>query len=292
MRAREKIYLSFIATFLVLYAFILIPNVSAPPPPPMPDQFIAEIYPNSTTPLQLSYTNTIVNFDATDLSNKIDIHFDANYTISNQENKTTLDLILPFSLAINITEVIIEVFANNSPITYDLISFTNKDEIVTPINIQLEWFRDVYPIILIKSNVTLPKNSTTVLRYLLSGSNDNPFDLKDLVYHVYHVGTSEEWMGNTTGRVELRVYGTKYHFSMSSIRSAPSQVIDFTGGKSYICDWNNTLTPIMDVGVQFYRETSFFEEWLELFAFVFPLSITNIGVIIIILIKRSERKKR
>ncbi|NVM35431.1 MAG: hypothetical protein HWN81_07535 [Candidatus Lokiarchaeota archaeon] len=292
MKARKRIYVVFIILFLALNYCISVPNVSAPPPPPSRDQFIAEIFPNCTAPLQLSYTNTMITFDATFLSNKIDILFDANYTLSNQENTTTIPLILLLSLALNISEVIIKVFANSTPISHDLISVSNRNEIITPIDIQFEWFTERYPIILIKCNVTLLKNSTSVLRYHFNGSKSNPFDFKDLFYIVYHLGTSQEWIGNTTGRVELNVYGKQHHFTTTWIRLAPCHIVDIIGGKSYICEWNNTVSPLMDVGIKFYRETSPFEEMMEIIAFGFPISITITGIIIIVLIKRSERKKR
>lgn len=78
-------------TFTIIITSILILSFSFTTPPtvgsiaPVPDQFIAEIFPNSTLSLQLTHTNTIISFNATDFPNKIGIDFDANYTIYNFE---------------------------------------------------------------------------------------------------------------------------------------------------------------------------------------------------------------
>ena len=87
MKVRKRFFLVFITLSFILNYILFIPNVSAPPPPPSPTQFIAEIFPNSTAPLKLSYTNILITFNNVDLSNKIDISFDANYTIYNQETQ-------------------------------------------------------------------------------------------------------------------------------------------------------------------------------------------------------------
>ncbi|MEE9376543.1 MAG: hypothetical protein V3V33_00725, partial [Candidatus Lokiarchaeia archaeon] len=56
-----------------------------------------------------------------------------------------------------------------------------------------------YPTTFIKSNVTLLKNSSLVIRYQISGSMSNPLDSRDLFYIAYYLGTSQKWIGNTTG---------------------------------------------------------------------------------------------
>lgn len=297
MKARKRNCLFLISVYLVLNCCISVPNVSAPPPP-RPDQFITEMFPNSTAPLQLSYTNTVLTFNTAVISNKVDISFDANYTIYNQENTTTLAVILPFSLAVNTSEVTIEVFANNTLISHDLISVPLWNENITVIDIQLtlEFMEiypvTIYPITLIKSNATLIKNSTSIIRYRLIWSESNPFERTDIFYMVYHIGTSQDWIGDTSGRVELRVYGRQPHFPLMYITAPPSQVVDIIGGKSWICEWNNTLSPLMDMGVLFYREASPFVEMMEKIAFGFPISIAITSIVIIGLIRSKDRKKR
>ncbi|MHA2197637.1 MAG: hypothetical protein ACXABO_18780, partial [Promethearchaeota archaeon] len=69
----KKIRIIFISYLFLNLTFSNI-NVSAPPAP-VPDQFIAEIFPNCTLPLQLSHTNTIITFNATNFPNKLGISF-------------------------------------------------------------------------------------------------------------------------------------------------------------------------------------------------------------------------
>ena len=198
MKVVRLISLIIMALFLIPNHPIIIPNTQASIAP-LPDQFIAEIFPNKTLPLQLSHTNTIVKFNATDFPNKLDINFDANYTIYNPENTTTIPLILPFSLAINISDFMFDVQLNESQIPYSLLSVSPWNENITEVNIRLPGFIETYPINLVRSNVTLFKNSSSVVRYQFRGSMNNPLASRDLLYIICSLGTSQEWLGNTTG---------------------------------------------------------------------------------------------
>jgi len=249
---------------------------------PLPDQFIAEIFPNCTLPLQLSHTNTVITFNATDFYNKIGIQFDANYTIYNPENTTTIPLILPFSLAINTSEFIFEVYANNTQIPHDLISENNTEPYLP------------FPKTLLRSNVTLLKNSSTTIRYHFSGSMSNPLDFRSLIYIVYSVGTSLEWIGNTTGKIELKVYGKEPGFAGIGYppNNGPPQVIDINGGKSLSYEWNNTNPFRMSVGIQYYREATLFEKIMEMLGYTLPIFIAIPIIIIAVVIIRRKRKSR
>ncbi len=287
MKAHKHVFSIIIVSFLILSFSITTPPVTVSIAP-VPDQFIAEIFTNSTLPLQLSHTNTIISFNATDFPKKIDINLDANYTIFNQENTTSIPIILPFSLAKNVTDFMFEVHVNNTQILFDLLSISPWNENITEIDVHLAWFIEKYPIILIRNNVTLLKNSTSVIRYHFSGSMSNPLDSSDLFYIVHHLGTSQEWIGNTTGRVELRVYGKQPVYGRGGYNLAPCQLVDIFGGKSYICEWTNTKSPWMDTGIRFYREVSPFEEFMKIWGFN-PLMY--IGIVIIIIIVVIRRKK-
>jgi len=291
MKACKFIFSIIITSLLILNLPTLIPNINASIAP-VPDQFIAEIFPNSTLPLQLSHTNTTISFNATDFPHKIDINFDANYTIFNPENTTTIPIILPFSLATNISDFMFKVHVNTTQIPFDLLSISPWNENITEIDVHLAWFIERYPVILIRNNVTLLKNSTSVIRYHFSGSMSNPLDSSDLFYIVHHLGTSQEWIGNSTGRVALRVYGKQPIYGRTGYNLAPCQLVDIIGGKSYICEWNNTISPWMDIDVIFYREVSPFEKIIEILMFNLLIFLPIAGVIIIAVIIRRKRKKK
>jgi len=275
---------------LILNSPTLISDINASIAP-VPNQFIAEIFPNNTLPLQLSHTNTIINFNATDFSNKIDINFDANYTIYNQNNTTTIPVILPFSLAINISNFKFEVQVNDTQIPYDLFMVTPWNENMTEIKIHLAWFIEMFPITLIRSNVTLLKNSTSVIRYHFSGSMSDPLDSNDLFYVVHHLGTSQEWIGNTTGRAELRVFGKEPVFGVSGVNLVPCQLMNIIGGKSYICEWNNTKGPWMDIGIRYYRGASLFEKIIDLIMFNLLIILPIAGIITVVVLIRRRQKQ-
>jgi len=283
MRARKYTFTIIITSFLIL-SFSFTTPPAAGSIAPVPDQFIAEIFPNSTLPLQLTHTNTIISFNATDFPNKIDINFDANYTIFNPENTTSIPIILPFSLAKNVNDFMFEVHVNNTQILFDLLSISPWNENITEIDVHLAWFVERYPIILIRNNVTLLKNSTSVIRYHFSGSMSNPLDSSNLFYIVHHLGTSQEWIGNSTGRVALRVYGKQPIYGRMGVNWAPCQLVDIIGGKSYMCEWNNTKSPWMDIGVKFYRDTSLFEEIWDLIVINLVLYFAIAFIIIFLII--------
>ena len=160
-----------VAFFLIINLFIVIPNISvAPPPPSPPDQFISEIFPNSTLPLQLSHTNTVILLNATKFPYEMGINFYANYSIYNPGNATSISVILPLSFETNITNFIFEVYENNTQIPYDLVNVSPWNENITAIEIHLAWFIELHPITLIVSNMTLSKNSTSTLVYHFRGS--------------------------------------------------------------------------------------------------------------------------
>ncbi|MEE9376472.1 MAG: hypothetical protein V3V33_00365, partial [Candidatus Lokiarchaeia archaeon] len=246
MKARKQISFLIIMIFLTLNYSICVPDVSATFPsfPSSSDQFIGEIFPNCTLPLGLSHSNTIITVNATKSLKNVGITFDANYTIYNPENTTTITVIVPFSLAVD--KLTFEVYADNTHIDYDLFNASPWNENITEINIYyLPGPFDKYPITLIKSNVTLLKNDTSVIRYHFSGLMSNPLDSRDVFFIAYFLGSSLEWIGNTTGKIELIAYGKQPVFTYSVVDNIPPQLIVIDGGQSFICEWNDIEIQIL-----------------------------------------------
>jgi hypothetical protein len=264
-----------------------------------PDQFIAEIFPNCTLPLQLSHTSTLIIINATEFPNKFSIQFDANYTIRNTENTTTIPLVVLFSLAIDIADLAFEVHANNNQIPYDLFSTTTWDENITAIDIywlpswiDLPAFYD-NPITFIKTNVTLYRNSTSVIRYQIRCPMNNFFDSKESVYFSYYLGTSKEWIGNTTGIFEYLVYGKEpaYHQrGGSSFNGWDVTYTNIVDEVSLLFEWNNAWLPDGDIGFTFNREVSILERIMQFMPY-FLFSIAILIVIIIVVLLRKKQKK-
>jgi hypothetical protein len=291
MRARKQILSIITMFFLLLNLFSTIPKAVVSIVP-IPNQFIAEIFPNCTLPLQLSHTNTVITFNATDFYNKIGIQFDANYTIYNPENTTIIPVILPFSLASNLTIFMVDVYKNNTKIPHDLFNIYPWNDNITEISVNLPRV-DINPITLIRANITILKNSTSIIRYQFSGSISNPLDSRQIFYFVYSLGTSQDWIGNTTGRIELRVYGKEPGFLTSG--GPPytlfPQYIDINGGKSFSYEWDNIEFFSMSVGVVYYREVSPFDIFIEFLMHPLSICIVITISIIIVMITRKKRKK-
>ena len=244
--------------------------------------------------MQLIYTNTIITFDATDFSHKIDINFDANYTIHNPENATIIPVIVPFSLAVNISQLTIEVHANETQIPYDLFVASPWNESMTEIDVSLFIrFMDMYPIIFIRSNVSLLKNSSSVLRYQINGSISNPLDFRDLSYFIYHLGTSQEWIGNTTGKVELKTYGKQPVFgirgSLCSLEFERCDLIDINGGSSFRYEWNNRPILEGDIEINYYAPAE--DRFIIIIIVNISIYIAIAVIIILVLVIRKNRKK-
>ncbi|MFW9875801.1 MAG: hypothetical protein ACFFG0_22075 [Candidatus Thorarchaeota archaeon] len=293
----RKIFVSFIiAACLILNLSIYIPNISAPPPPTPPDQFIGEIFPNCTLPLHLLYSSTIIIFNATNFPNNIDIQFDANYTIYNSDNTTTIPINIPLSLETDITQFSVEVYLNETQIPYDFFSTSNWNENITVSDVQLRIIGK-YPITLIRSNVTILKNSSSVIRYHLSGTMNDIFESSDTFKIVYSVGTLKEWIGNTTGRAKLRAYGTQPLFSIIESYlegyfiqyNISYSIIDINGMRMFLCEWNNIKNPFLDIIVSYYGE----EIPYIIFLIVSngSIYIAIVVIIILVIIIRKNRKK-
>lgn len=272
------------------------PNVVAPPAP-KPDQFIGEIFPNSTIPLQLIHTDTLIIFNASDFSHFLGIHYDANYTIYNPGNASTLTVIVPFSLALSINDLVFEVHVDDTQIPYDLYDATPWNENKTEIDVSFlpRWI-DIYPVTLIRSKITFLQNSTSVIRYSFIGSMNIPSKPEDLFYITYHIGSSQEWEGTTSGKVELRAYGKQPVFSTSSSSTGGdftnnSSLIDINGGRSFSHEWDDIHTPLGNIGVVYYRSTPKIEIIWNFIVFQL-LPFIGIAIIVIIVIVTKKRNKR
>ncbi|MFX1379154.1 MAG: hypothetical protein ACFFA4_08655 [Promethearchaeota archaeon] len=288
MKVSGKKVLNIFILIIIINNIFTIPKVFAPPPPSPPDQFISEIFPNSTLPLKLINSDITITFNATDLPNKINIQFEANYTINYAENSTDVSFILPLSLDINMSQSIIEVYVNNTQIPHSLFRISNWNETLTAIDTNPPWFTERYPINFIKTNVTLIKNSTSMIGYYIHTKVFNPLDSIDPFYMIYHIGTSQEWIGNTSGRVELRAYGKQPVFSIGGSAFSPEyELVDINGGTVFICLWNNSQVPDGFIGVTYYGPSD------DGFLIIIIINISaSIGIAIIIILVILIRKNR
>lgn len=290
MKVSLKKFLRIFILIIILNNILTIPKVFAPPPPAPPDQFISEIFPNSTLPLKLLNSDTIITFNATDFPNKINIQFEANYTINNTGNSTNFSFILPFSLDINISQSIIEVYVNNTQIPHSLFTISTWNENLTAVDTSTLRFIERYPINFIKSNVTLIKNSSSVIGYYIKGMVFNPLDPIDPFYMIYHIGTSQEWIGNTSGRVEFRAYGKQPIFSIGGSAFSPEyEHMALNGGTVFICIWNNSQIPDGDIGVKYYGPNDDGILIIIIVNISVYIGITII-IILLIIIRKNRRK--
>jgi len=123
-----------------------------------------------------------------------------------------------------------------------------------------------------------------------------PSEPEDLFYITYHVGSSQEWEENTSGKMEFRAYGKQPGFSTSSY----SEGGDFTNnqslteinrGKSFSTEWYDIETPWGNIGVIYYKSTPQIDLLRDFIVYQL-LPWIGIVIIVIIVIVRKKRNKR
>ena len=289
MRKRQQILSILIALFLLTNGIVLPINITAPPAP-IPDQFIADIFPSTNTTVRLININTMITIDATDFYNKIVINFNGNYTLFNPENTTNLTLILPFSLCLDVQNSTFEASVNDTLIPFEVISNTEENLTSTGINLDfLKYFVVHCPITLITSNLTLLENKTYVINYQFSGSIPKPLGFRNLFYMAYYLETARVWKGNLTQRVEFKLFGKLPIYGAVGEYDGDWQISDIQGGQSVLIEWTKGKVEMIYVGIRYYGSTS--EDIFGIVTMVVLNSLAYIVIIsgVVIWLKRRKR---
>lgn len=289
MRKRQQILSILIALFLLTNGIVLPLHITAPPPS-LPDQFIADIFPSTNTTVRLININTMITIDATDFYNKIVINFNGNYTLFNPENTTNLTLILPFSLCLDVQNSTFEASVNDTLIPFEVIS--NTEENLTSTGVSLDFLSNFvvhFPITLITSNLTLLENNTYVINYQFSGSIPKPLGLRNLFHMAYYLETARVWKGNLTQRVEIKVFGKLPIYGTAGGYDGVGQVSDIQGGQSVLFEWNKGKVDTIYIGIMYYGSTS--EDVFGIVTMVVLNGLAYIAIIsgVVIWIKRRKR---
>lgn len=287
MRKRQQILSVLVALFLLMNGIVLPLNIRAPPPG-LPDQFIADIFPSTNTTVRLININTMITINATDFYNEIGINFNGNYTLFNPENTTNLALILPFSLCIDIQNSTFEASVNDTQIPFDVLSNTEENLTNTGINLDfLSRFSVHCPITLITSNLTLLENNTYVINYQFSGSIPKPLGFRNLFYMAYYLETARVWKGNLTQRAEFKVFGKLPIYSGGI--DVDRQISDIPGGQSALYEWNKGKVDTIYVGIIYYGPAS--EDVFGIVTMVVLNGLVYVAIIsgVVIWIKRRKR---
>ena len=283
-------------TVILIALFILTVNIKIYPKlnasiPPIPDQFIADIFPkNNNTNILLLNTSAALTLNATDPINEIGITFKGTYTLFNPENPTNLTISLPFSLCFDVENTTFGVSVNDTLVPFEIVSTAGDNLTSTGVNIDFIPAFDFHcPITLITSNLTLLENKTYVVKYQFEGSIPKPFSFRNLFYMIYSSDTAKLWKGNATERVEYKAFGGNPIFSITGNQEILRQVIDITGGIRFICEWNNTQNFTVQIGIRFYGSTP---EFIPIELIVSNiLGYVAIISVIALWIKRRKKKR-
>ena len=259
--------------------------------PPIPDQFIADMFPkNNNTNIQLLNTSAIIALNSTDIINEIGITFNGTYTLFNPENSTNITINLPFSLCLDVENATFRVFVNDTQILFEIVSTTEENLTSMGLNIDFIPAFDFHcPITLITSNLTLLENTTYVVKYQFEGSIPKPLGYRNLFYMIYSSDTAKVWKGNATERVEYKAFGGNPIFGTTGYQEGLTQVTDIAGGKRYICEWNNAQNYTVQIGIRFYGST---REFIPVEIIVLNiLAYVAITIVIVLWIKRRKKKR-
>ena len=282
------------AFLIVLFIFTrnieIWPEIAAPPPP-IPDQFIADIFPNiNNTYAHLLNASAIIILNASDLINEIGITFNGKYTLFNPENPTNLTISLPLSLCLEVLDANFGVYVNDTQVPFEIVSITEEN--LTSMGIDIIPALAVHcPITLISFNLTLLENNTYVVKYQFVGSILKPLSFRNLLDMVYSSDTAKLWKGNAPERVEYKVFGGDPVFSIAGSTDGLRQVIDIAGGKRYICEWNNTQNKTIQIGITFYGSTLEISPEMIVIIVLNGLAYIAITSVIVLWIIRRKKKR-
>ncbi len=284
---------SIIIALFILSNFInSVPKMVAPIPPPLYSyQLISEILPNRTLSLNLLNRNVVIKINASNYPDNVQIDFNANYTIFNAENDSNLTLGLPFFLRINVSKSNFSVKLNNVPIDFVLENYTQGATNSSEFDLDFfSHFINEKPVIVIKCNITILKYESIKIEYDFNGI----VDFWDDIYFGYYLNASKTWNGNTTGRVEFRVFGKVPSFFTSGDYHGNKQVSDIIEGISCIWEWYNLKVNTLVFGIEYYSY-NFYPNLTIYDIFIIIINITAyiliISAIIYFIVKRKSRKK-
>jgi len=279
-----------IALFVLASSIGFCPKITAPPAP-APDQFIADIFPKiNNTNIHLLNACAIITINATDIINEIGIIFNGTYTLFNPENPTNLTISLPFSLCFDVEDATFEVSVNDTQVPFEIVSTTEENLTNMGVNIDIIPAFVVHcPITLITSNLTLLENKTYIVKFQFEGSIYNPLSFRNLFYMVHSSDTAKLWKGNATETVEYKAFGGNPIFSITGYQEGLRQVIDITGGKRFICEWNNTQSNIIQIGISFYGSTP---EFIPVELIISNILGYVVIISVIVLCIKIRKKKR
>lgn len=281
-----------IALFVLTINIELCPKITAPPPP-IPDQFIADIFPkNNNTDIHLLNVSAIITLNALELINEIGITFNGKYTLFNPENPTNLTISLPFSLCLDVEDATFGVSVNDTHVPFEIVSTTQENLTNMGVDIDIiPAFAVHCPITLITSNLTLLDNTMYVVKYRFESSILKPLSFRDLFYMVYSSDTAKLWKGNATERVEYNVFGGNPVFSIGGDIEGLWEILDVVGGKRYIYEWNNTQNNTVQIGISFYGYTPKIIPGMIEMIVLNGLAYVAITSVIVIWMKARKKKR-
>ena len=281
---------------LILTNFInYFPKIAAPPPPLYSYQLIGEVLANQSLSLNLLNSSVITEINSSNYPDKIQINFNANYTIFNAEDDSNLTLGFPFSLGININKTNFNVKLNQVPVDFVLENYSEDGINSTEFDLDFFSFFNIdNPIIVVKCNLTILKYESIKIEYDFTGTVVDPINFWDDLFLGYYLNTSKTWNGNTTGRVEFRVFGKVPSFSTSGDYNGEMTISDIFEGKSCIWEWYNLKISDLIFGIEHYNYP-FYPNLTIYDIFIIVINITAyiliISAIVYFIVKKKSRRE-
>ena len=296
--AKRKNTVLILVILIVLVSFFGIPSeISALPPPPDEDSFIADIFPSiNNTHIELLNVNALITINASDFYNRIELSFNGNYTIFNPGNTTDLTIYLPFSLCLDFENALFGASVNDTQVPYEIENTTVEELTNSGFKIEFIWYLFYLPcpVRLIMFNLTLQENNTYVVNHQFDGCIYDPLGNKDVIFMMYSSGSAKFWKGNASARVEFKIFGKIPSFPSRGIANqlCTYQLLDIDRGKRFITECNNSQSNPIAIGICYdEREYDIIPDGFLLnFLITLHFYTIPIGIIAWIIIRRKKRK--
>ena len=241
----------------------------------------AGFVPAENTPLIMTNANVVVDVNYRESSNKIYLHFNANYTIYNPNETQYLTLGAPFSSDFKNIEDNCIIKINGSSIPF---SITEQDTWEAPWDQYIDFYYfGEFNRKFIVIDISITANETLNIGYTFDSHIANP-NFRQVIEIYYDVGTSRAWNGSITEKVQFKVVGRQ----PTSFKENCT-ITNIEMGKNYVWEWKNETINVNGVYI------SYSNIWImgltRFFPFIIFGSLIAFCTIVIALNKRKQRKR-
>jgi len=241
-------------------------------------------FPAENCSLTMTNARIIFNINFHEPYNKIDVSFNANYTIYNPDPAQNITLAAPFSPDFANLAATCQIEVDNDQKQFVIYKYHWSDPWAEYLDSADLGITDIRNFIL--TNISCSENASIKLEYNFNAYI--PIDVNvDQLSIYYDVGTSRGWNGTITERVEFKTHG---RLPNSYSAFSYCTISNFTSGKSYTWEWTDEKINTNNVYVSYYFPQHRQIRYNTIFIVI--ASFIGVPIIIGVIIKKINRKRR